>query len=178
MVVILADEGRNGAGAQLREMLEGEGIQAEYIPLESVQVQPCVNCGHCTKVKLGQCVAKDDGEWIYPRIENADALVVVSPVVFGGFSFKAKRVIDKFGLFMDSHYFIEHGEMVKGGLLGKQFRFFALGAGAPAGEEAEAFSRLVRETIRITRGSGGAYFPGSPADPAVIQQVAKEVRCA
>ena len=135
MVVILADEGKNGAGAQLREKLEIEGVQAEYIPLEGVQVQPCVNCGHCTKVKLGRCATRDDGDWLYPKIESADALVVVSPVVFGGFSSKTKRVIDKFGLFMDSHYFIEGGEMVKGGLIGRRFRFFALGVGELSDEE-------------------------------------------
>jgi len=178
MVVILADEEKDGAGARLHEKLVGVGVQAEYIPLENVGVQPCVNCGHCTKVQLGRCATRDDGDWLYPKVESADALVVVSPVVFGGYSFRAKRVIDKFGLFMDSHYFVKDGEMVKGGRIGRQFRYFALGTGELADGEAEAFKRLVRETIRITRGCGGAFFPGSPADPAVLDQVAREVKSA
>lgn len=176
MVVILADEGKNGAGAQLQERLAGEGVQAEYIPLESVKVQPCVCCGHCTKVELGRCATRDDGDWIYPKIESADALVVVSPVVFGGYSFKAKRVIDKFGLFMDSHYIVKDGEMVKAGLVGRQFRYYALGMGQLADGEAEAFERLIHETIQITRGRGGAFFPGSSADPAVLDKVVREVK--
>jgi multimeric flavodoxin WrbA len=176
MVVILADEGKDGAGARLQEVLAGEGVQAEYIPLEGVRVQPCVNCGHCTKAQLGRCATRDDGDWIYPRIEGADALVVVSPVVFGGYSFKAKRVIDKFGLIMDSHYFVKDGELAKGGPTGRQFKYFALGTGALAEDEAEAFDQLVRETLRITRGSGGAFFPGSPADPAVLNQIVREVK--
>ncbi len=100
----------------------------------------------------------------------------MSPVVFGGFSFKAKRVIDKFGLFMDSHYFVQSGELVKGGPAGRRFRLFALGAGEPAEGEAEAFERLVFEILRITRGSGGAFFPRSPVDPEVLDKVVKEVR--
>jgi multimeric flavodoxin WrbA len=178
MVVILADEEKNGAGAQLQEKLAGEGVQAEYIPLEGVKVQPCVSCGHCTKVELGRCATRDDGDWIYPKIASADALVIVSPVVFGGFSFKAKRVIDKFGLIMDSHYFVKDGEMVKGGLIGRQFRYYALGMGALAEGEAEAFEHLVRETIWIVRGRGGAFFTGSPADPAVLDKVVQEVQSA
>ena len=176
MVVILADEGKNGAGAQLKDRLTGEGVQAEYIPLENVQVQPCVSCGHCTKVQLGRCVTRDDGDWIYPKIESADALIVVSPVVFGGYSFKAKRVIDKFGLFMDSHYFVKDGEMVKGGLIGRQFRYFALGTGELEEGEAEAFELLVHETIKIVRGSGGAFFPKSPEDPRVLDEIVREVK--
>lgn len=176
MVVILADEKENGAGARLQEKLKTEGIQAEYISLENVQVQPCVNCGYCTKVKPGRCATRDDGDWLYPKVERANALVVVSPVVFGGFSFKLKRVIDKFGLFMDSHYFVQDGELVKGGLRGRRLRFFAIGAGDPADGEAEAFERLVCETLRITRGSGGAFFSGAPVDPKVLDVVVREVR--
>jgi multimeric flavodoxin WrbA len=178
MVVIIADEGNNDAGAQLHRLLLSSGVQAEYIPLENVQVQPCVSCGHCTKKSLGHCITRDDGEWIYPKVASADAVVLVTPVVFGCYSFKTKRVLDKFGLFMDGHYFVRNGEMVKGGLPGKQFTLFAVGTGELMDGEAEVFEKLIHETILITRGKGGAFFTGPSVDPVTLNKIAAEVKSA
>jgi multimeric flavodoxin WrbA len=176
MIVILADEGKEAIGAQLHQLLLSNGAEAEYIPLENVQVQPCVNCGHCTKKVPGRCATHDDGDWIYPKVAGADAVVFVTPVVFGGYSFKAKRVLDKFGLFMDGHYFVKNGEMVKGGLPGRQFAFYAVGTGEPEGDESEAFERLVHETIWIIRGKGRAWCPGPSPDE--LRRIALEVQSA
>jgi hypothetical protein len=32
-------------------------------------VQPCANCGHCTKRNPGRCATRDDGDWLYPKIQ-------------------------------------------------------------------------------------------------------------
>lgn len=178
MIVIIADEGKEAIGARLHQLLLSKGAEAEYISLENVQVQPCVNCGHCTKKVPGRCATRDDGDWIYPKVAGADALVFVTPVVFGGYSFKAKRVLDKFGLFMDGHYFVKNGEMVKGGLPGRQFAFYVVGTGELEGEEAEMFEKLVRETIWITRGRGKAWCPGASPDSSVLGKIALEVQSA
>lgn len=175
MIVIIADEGEKQVGKQLYGMLLSSGAQAEYIPLDNVRVQPCFNCGACTKKTPGRCVARDDGDWIYPKVADADAVVVVTPVVYGGYSVKAKRVIDKFGIFMDSHYFIRNGELVKGGLRGRQFKYFAVGTGALTDDEAEVFETLIHETIVITRGAGRAFLAGAAPDERMLKKIAAEV---
>ena len=176
MIVILADEKKHGVGEQLHAALMKKGVQAAYIALENVQVQPCYNCGVCTKKTPGRCVVRDDGDWIYPKVAAADAVVVVTPVVFGGYSVKAKRVVDKFGLFMDAHYFIQNGELAKGGLPGRRFRYFAVGTGGATGKEADVFEKLIHETVVITRGTGRAMFADASSDAQTIERIAEEVR--
>lgn len=175
MVFIMADEQAGGAGARLRNRLASKGVQAEYVALENVEVRPCRNCGYCSKKNPGHCAVRDDGDWIYPKIAAADAVVVVTPVVFGGYSFKVKRVLDKLGLVMDSHYAVRHGELVKGGRPGRRFRLFAVGVGALADGEGEVFSTLARETIRIVQGLGGAFLAGPEADERLLDEIASEV---
>jgi hypothetical protein len=175
MVFIIAEEQAGGAGARLRDRLVSKGIQAEYAALENVEVQPCRNCGYCSKKNPGLCAFRDDGDWIYPKIAAADAVVVVTPVVFGGYSFKVKRVLDKLGLIMDTHYAVRRGELVKGGLPGRRFKLFAVGVGPLMDGEGEVFSTLVHETIRIVQGLGGAFLAGPEADERLLDEIASEV---
>ena len=175
MVLIMTDDAGNEIGERLRGELQALGAQAELLPLGGVRVQPCVNCGTCTKRTPGRCATRDDGDWIYPKVAEAEALVVVTPVVFGGYSARVKRVLDKFGLFMDSHYFVENGELVKGGLIGRRFRYFAVGLGEMIGGEAEVFLRLVHETILLTRGTGRALFARDLAGAEALREFAAEV---
>jgi hypothetical protein len=178
MVFIIAEEEKGGTGERLQSLLQSKGVQAEYAALESVEVQPCYNCGYCTKKNPGHCAVRDDGDWIYPKIAGADAVVVVTPVVFGGYAFKVKRVLDKLGLLMDPHYFVQGGELVKGGLPGRRFTLIAIGTGPLMDGEDKVFDGLVHETIRIVRGRGGAFFAGPEADERLLNQIASEVMSA
>ncbi len=176
MVTILADEGKNLTGLQLYHAFLNKGIEADYVPLNDVTVKPCIGCNGCTYKTYGKCVVRDDGDWLFGKILRSEALLVVSPILFGGYTVKTKRVIDKFGLIMDRHYFIAKGEMAKGGMPGRQFRYFALGLQDDGDqEEAEAFQRLVQETIKITRGTGAAYTTGPSLADELAQQIIRKV---
>jgi multimeric flavodoxin WrbA len=176
VVAILTDDSRYDIGAALHKVLISRGIPSDYVSLKDVRVNPCYNCGGCTHQSYGKCINRDDGDWIYGKVLRAESLVVVTPIVFGGYSVKTKRVLDKFGLLMDSHYFISNGEMTKGGMPGRVFRYFALGV-QQSGDvaEAEAFKTLVKETILITRGAGNAYVAGPTAADWALNQIAGEV---
>lgn len=176
MVTIIAEEGEYQIGLELCRELLSKGVQADYVTLENTEVKPCVNCGGCTNKTHGECVVRDDGDWIYPKVRKADVLIFVSPVLFGCYSFKLKRVMDKFGLFMDRHYFVKNKELVKGGLSGGQFKFFAIGVkDGCAAEESEAFRNLHHETLVITRGAGKAYVTGGALDANLKEEIIREV---
>ncbi len=176
MITILADDSLGPIGQRLHDTLLGKGAQAEYISLADTVVRPCVNCGSCNGKTYGKCVTRDDADWLLPRMMAADALVVVTPVLFGGYSVKAKRVLDKLGLIMDRHYYVHRGEMAKGGLAGRQFHYCVLGVqGTPDADEAEAFQTLVKETVTITRGRGGAYTGGPSPEGWPFTAIAEEV---
>ncbi len=166
MVTIIADEGKNQFGTKLYTALESKGVKTDYVSLEKVEVKPCISCNGCTGTTYGKCVFRDDGDWIYPKVLRSDAVVFVSPIVFGSYSFKLKRVFDKIVLVMDRHYFVERNELVKGGLQGKPLKLFVVGVKENCLlEEEDAFKRLVHENHLITRGSGKAYAVDSVSWP-------------
>lgn len=160
MITVIADEGQNKIGYDIYQALAAQGAQADYVALEDVLVKPCVNCGGCTNKTYGRCVVRDDGDWIYPKIVKSEVLVLVTPIVFGSYSFKLKRVLDKFGLFMDRHYFLVSGELTKGGMPDRTFKCFAVGITEDAAE-ADAFKRLFQELLTITRGAGKTFITGA-----------------
>lgn len=57
-------------------------------------VHPCVACNKCGM--NGQCVFKDDFEFVKENIIDADAVVFVSPMYYFGISAQIKAVIDRF----------------------------------------------------------------------------------
>ncbi len=179
MITILADEGNNTAGLKLYQAFASKGVEADYVPLKDVAVKPCVGCNGCTYKTYGKCVVRDDGDWIYGKILRSDAVLVVSPILFGGYTVKTKRVLDKFGLIMDRHYFVVKGEMTKGGFKDRQFKLFALGVQEENDpQEAEAFCSLVHETNVIVRGGGKAYTTGPSLSDELALQIVREVALA
>ena len=57
-------------------------------------VHPCVACNKCGI--SGQCVFKDDFEFVKENIIDADAVVFASPMYYFGISAQIKAVIDRF----------------------------------------------------------------------------------
>lgn len=179
MVTIIADEGKNQIGVGLYQGLINKGVQAEYISIDNVEVQPCVSCGGCTYKTYGKCTVRDDGDFIYPKVLSSDILIFVTPITFGSYSFKVKRVLDKIALIMDRHYFVEHKELVKGGKLGSKFKFFAIGDIENCiEEEIEAFQNLIHENLVITGGVGKAYIVDKSLSEEMRNQIIEEVRSA
>ena len=176
MITVIADDGKNKIGYELYQALVSQGTEADYVSLEDVEVKPCVNCGGCKYKSFGRCVVRDDGDWIYPKIVRSDVLVMVTPIVFGSWSLKVKCVLDKFGLFMDCHYHVADGELVKGGMAGRTFKCFAVGVSAQGdAREAEAFVKLLRETLIITQGAGKAFITGASLTDEVKADIIREV---
>lgn len=176
MITIIADEGNGQIGEELFRELSLKGIETEYVSLEGVQVQPCVNCGGCTYKTYGRCVTRDDGDWIYPKVIGANVLILVTPITYGSYSFKIKRVMDKFALIMDRHYFMENGELVKGGIQERQFKFYVLGIRENCIDgETEVFKKLHHENLVITRGTGKAFIVDAEVIPEVQNNIIKEV---
>ena len=57
-------------------------------------VHPCVACNKCGM--NGQCVFKDDFEFVKNNIVDADAVVFATPMYYFGISAQIKAVIDRF----------------------------------------------------------------------------------
>lgn len=61
--------------------LEQKGIETEFIPMLDKTVKPCRGCYGCLQLK--KCVQQDDFESIFLKMEQADIIVIGSPVYVG-----------------------------------------------------------------------------------------------
>ncbi len=57
-------------------------------------IHPCIACDKCNM--NGQCVFKDDFEFVKENIIDADAVIFVTPMYYFGISAQIKTVIDRF----------------------------------------------------------------------------------
>ena len=63
------------------EVLNAEGIETEEIHVGNKAVRGCIGCGRCRD--LGQCVFNDVVNDTAPKLEEADGIIVGTPVYYG-----------------------------------------------------------------------------------------------
>ncbi len=82
---------------QLREELLSylENFDIEEIAVGRDDLAYCAGCFGCWVKTPGECVLRDDIAHINRAIMNSDAVIYLSPVVFGQFSASIKTVIDR-----------------------------------------------------------------------------------
>ena len=66
---------------EIADTLHGEGIETELIQVGNLNLRGCVACGFCGK--NGRCVVNDKVNEVAPLFEQADGLIVGSPVYYG-----------------------------------------------------------------------------------------------
>jgi len=80
----------------LEETLKGaavEGARVEEIHLCDFRITPCSECLSC--FNDGACVIADDMQGIYPRLLDADIVILASPIFFYGITGWAKAMVDR-----------------------------------------------------------------------------------
>lgn len=80
----------------LEDMLkgaEGEGAQIERIIISELKFSPCIECHRCDET--GECVLDDDMEKVYPKLLEADWIILASPIFFYGITAWTKALIDR-----------------------------------------------------------------------------------
>jgi multimeric flavodoxin WrbA len=80
----------------LEEALKGaksQGAEVEKIVVDKLEIAPCKEYLGC--FKDGNCVIRDDMDDIYPKLLEADVVIIASPMFFYGVSSQAKALIDR-----------------------------------------------------------------------------------
>jgi len=65
----------------------------ELIRLPGLDIHPCIGCGTCEKA--GICVFKDDMPDLYEKINQADRIIIGSPIYFYNVTAQTKLFIDR-----------------------------------------------------------------------------------
>ena len=70
------------------------GAKTDKIVLNELDFKPCQECGGCDET--GICVIKDEMDIVYKKFEEADAVIIASPIFFGSVSAQTKMMVDRF----------------------------------------------------------------------------------
>ena len=154
----------------LDEALEGSrsrGAKIEKIVLNDLRFKPCQECGGCDKT--GKCIIEDDLEMVYEKVEEADCLIIASPIFFGSLSAQLKMMIDRFQCTWVKKYILKK----RWGISGKAKRrgVFLCVSAAKKNEFFENADRIMKIFFRtLDIDYFGHIFYGGAEKKAAIQE--------
>jgi multimeric flavodoxin WrbA len=117
----------------LEEVLQGaekEGAEIEHLYLSDLDITPCTECHGCDET--GSCVILDDMQKIYPKLLEADVIILASPIFFYGVTAWAKILIDRTQALWAKKYLVNDPSM---GRKGKRRKGFFISVGATKGQK-------------------------------------------
>ena len=143
--------------------LASRGMETEKIILNEHKIAPCQAHNNCASIS--DCIQKDDASWILDTFNQADGLILASPVYFGTITAQMKTFMDR------SFFLYMHGKR-------KQPQCAGLIAIAgrrgvePTIEELKKFVRF--PDIKLFTMSGNTGAPDS--DPKVQLELIKQAK--
>src|SRR4030042_2980806 len=113
IMIVLGSPRKKGNSAILAKQVaagaKAAGAAVETFYLHDSNIKPCTACDACRKKKEAVCVLDDDMQQLYPKLSNADSILIASPIYWFTISAQTK-------LFMDRWYALgsEEGYALKG----------------------------------------------------------------
>jgi multimeric flavodoxin WrbA len=99
VLVILGSPRKKGnsstLAAQISRGAKSAGAEVETLFLQALKISPCRGCGTCQKPDSEGCAIKDNMQKVYPKLINADAWVIASPVYWFTMSAQTKIFMDR-----------------------------------------------------------------------------------
>jgi multimeric flavodoxin WrbA len=164
IVVLKGSPREKGNSARLAEALAAGAREVEdeveCFYLQSLDIRPCDACDLCRENENG-CVIDDDMQMLYPKLLQADAIVVASPVYWFTLSAQTKLCIDRW-------YALDTPQ--GNALAGKQFGvLLTYGDSDPYTSGAVNAIRTFQDIIRYLKADLVGLIYGSATDPGDIQ---------
>lgn len=88
------------AAAELEKTFAAEGVEAEVVQVGNLDIRGCIGCGSC--YRTGKCVFDDIVNELAPKFEEADGLIVASPVYYASANGTIVSLLDR--LFYSTHF--------------------------------------------------------------------------
>lgn len=85
---------------EMETIFKESGVEAETVQIGNKDVRGCIACGHC--FEAGKCVFDDVVNELAPKFEEADGLVVASPVYYASANATLIALLDR--LFYSTHF--------------------------------------------------------------------------
>ena len=87
------------------EGVKANGSQAEKVILNNLKFSACQECENIRDD--GTCIVEDEMQPLYRKIEQADAIILASPIFFGSLSAQTKMMIDRFQCLWRARYILK-----------------------------------------------------------------------
>ncbi|MCM1131496.1 MAG: flavodoxin family protein [Roseburia sp.] len=85
---------------EMQKIFEKEGVEVEIVTIGSLSIRGCIACGSCHKT--GKCIFDDEVNQIAKKFEEADGLVIASPVYYASANGTLISLLDR--LFYSTHF--------------------------------------------------------------------------
>lgn len=112
----------------------GEEVEIKKVYVKDLDINHCTGCGYCEKT--GKCFMSDDMDQLYKDFDEADGVVIASPIFFNSVTSYLKAMIDRCQIFWSSKYVLKKSSIDRSK---KRYGFFLSVAGAPE-EHAEFYA--------------------------------------
>ena len=107
----------------LLQAKQHDGVNAELIALHGKTIHGCNHCNWCVKHQSKDkfCVQEDDMASIYPKLLDADGIIMASPAHFGRLSGILANMIDRMRVFVHGKFYGQRLKNKIGGALAVGF---------------------------------------------------------
>ena len=75
------------------DKLKNNGFETELFSCAGKSIKPCMHCDYCLKNK--KCIIEDDMLDVYENLQNADGIILATPVQSGGISSNLSTIMDR-----------------------------------------------------------------------------------
>jgi len=109
VMIAIGSPRKKGNSATLAQQVaagaKADGARVETFFLHHMNIKPCTACDACRKKKDVDCIIQDDMQMLYPKLRDADAIVIASPIYWFTVSGQTKVFMDRwYGLGGDEGY--------------------------------------------------------------------------
>lgn len=135
-----------------------QGAEISRVYVRDLEMGGCRECGGCDTT--GKCVFQDDMQKVYPLLQEADVIILSSPIFFYGLSSQAKALIDRCQALWSKRMLEKKGQARKGYDSGKGF-LIAVGAtkGKSLFEGVKLVAKYFYDALDMSY-EGGLFYRG------------------
>lgn len=99
VLIILGSPRRNGnstiLAGRVRDGVLAAGGACEVVYLNAMKIGPCQGCDSCLHDENRRCAVNDDMQCLYPKLQEADALLLAGPIYMFSVSAQLKLFLDR-----------------------------------------------------------------------------------
>lgn len=156
----------------LSDLFKEEAAEVRTFPLHELKLTHCIGCFACWLETPGVCRFRDAGQEIAQAVMQCDAVILLTPVSFGGYAPQLKLMVDRFLPTLLPYFGVYHGEVHHRPRYARYPRWVGIGVQrARDAEEAGLFKLMVaRNAINFHAPSYAAEVVQSTDDRARLQE--------